>query len=101
MNWMKTHQLAYELHDYKKEGITEKTLNKWCAHFGWETVLNKNSTTWKELSDQERSNVVDQPSAIKLMMEKTSAIKRPIVEASRKLLIRFDEKQYADALLKK
>jgi arsenate reductase len=101
LNWMKDHQLAYEFHDYKKQGITATKLNKWCGHFGWETLVNKNGTTWKELSESEKNAVVDQHSAVNLMMEKTSIIKRPIIEAGRKYLIRFDEKLYAETLLKK
>lgn len=101
LGWMKEHQLPYEFHDYKKQGITVAKLNKWCGHFGWETLVNKTGTTWKGLSESEKNLVIDQPSAVNLMMEKTSIIKRPIVEAGRKYLIRFDENLYAETLLKK
>ena len=101
LDWLKEHQLAYAFHDYKKEGVTEEKLTEWSNHFGWETLINKNGTTWKALTDEEKNKVIDQSSAIKLMKEKTSVIKRPVIEARRKYLIRFDEQQYADTLLKK
>jgi arsenate reductase-like glutaredoxin family protein len=62
-------------------------------------VLNKNSTTWKEMSDNERNAVTNEAAAIKLMIEKPSSIKRPIVEANGKLLVRFNEAEYRQVLL--
>ncbi|MGD8560414.1 MAG: arsenate reductase, partial [Gammaproteobacteria bacterium] len=28
--WLDEHNVAYEFHDYKKDGIDEKTLQGWC-----------------------------------------------------------------------
>lgn len=101
LDWLKAQKLDYEFHDYKKEGITIKKLNTWCMEFKWETLLNKAGTTWKSLPEDEKQSVVDQASAVKIMAEYTSIIKRPVVEADDKYLVRFDAQQYADVLLKK
>ena len=99
VDWLKNNSQEYEFHDYKKKGITEEKLNEWCRHFGWENVLNKKGTTWQALSEEEKAAVNDQQSAVKIMLEQTSTIRRPIVEANGKYLVRFDEQQYADAIL--
>lgn len=86
--------LNYEFHDYKKSGITEDKLASWCEVFGWETVLNRKGQTWRNLDESVKVLVTNQTSAIKLMLDNTSAIKRPIIETPKGNLIGFDENQY-------
>ena len=99
IDWLKENKLPYEFHDYKKAGITVSKLNEWSNHFGWENVLNKKGTTWQALTEDKKGQVINQQSAVALMAEQTSMIKRPIIEAGEKYLIRFDEKQYEAVLL--
>jgi arsenate reductase len=97
--WLTDNSLAYEFHDFKKQGITAEKLREWCAVFGWEKVLNKKGTTWKKLSPEIQSGVRDEKTAIAVLLENQSAIKRPIVENDGKaILISFDEEQYNDLL---
>lgn len=99
IDWLKHNNLAYEFHDYKKQGITKEKLQEWFAHFGWQTVLNNKGTTWAALTNDEKQKVNTEKKALKFLLENTSAIKRPIIEANSKYLIRFDEDQYREALL--
>lgn len=99
VDWLKQKHITYQFHDYKKKGLTKEKLEEWCNYFGWENVLNKKGTTWAALSDEEKNKVLTQEDAIELLLNKTSAIKRPIIESKGKYLIRFDEQQYADVLL--
>jgi arsenate reductase (glutaredoxin) len=100
LDWLKEHELEYEFHDYKKKGITAAKLKQWSKHFGWENLLNKAGTTWKGLDDDVKNSITSQPKAIQLMTENTSLIKRPIIEAGDDYLIRFNEEEYAQNLLK-
>jgi arsenate reductase len=43
--WLTANGLAYEFHDFKKQGISRDQLDEWCKTFGWEKVLNKKGTT--------------------------------------------------------
>lgn len=97
--WLTDHGFEYEFHDFKKQGITAEKLREWCAAFGWEKVLNKKGTTWKKLSEAQQNGVKDEASAIAVLLENNSAIKRPVVERDGKaVLISFDEIQYSDLL---
>jgi len=97
--WLTANGFEYEFHDFKKQGITAEKLNQWCAAFGWESVLNKKGTTWKKLTPEQQSEVKDQKSAIAVLLEYTSAIKRPIVEVDGKaVLLSFDEEKYIKLL---
>ncbi len=101
IEWLKEKSLPYRFHDYKKEGIREEKLKEWCGYFGWENLINKAGTTYKKLSEDEKAAIVDEQSAIQIMLSNTSIIRRPVVEAGKKKLIRFYEVEYADVLLKK
>ncbi len=101
INWLKQHNLPYELHDYKKEGVSKEKLKEWCDKLGWETVLNKKSTTWKDLDDEKKNAVKNQRTAIKVMREHSSSIKRPVIESDGELLIGYNEDQYREILKKK
>ena len=91
--WLDTHDVGYEFHDYKKMGIDKATLSQWCKNLGWETLLNKRGTTWRKLPDADREGVT-QASAIQLMLNNTSLIKRPVIDNGTTLLAGFDEEQY-------
>jgi Spx/MgsR family transcriptional regulator len=91
LNLLKKNKITFSFHDYKQEGISKAKLEEWCKELGLEKIFNKRSTTWKELSEAEQKKVIDQPSAIKIMMEHNSIIKRPIIEANGKLIAGFNE----------
>ena len=95
--WLDTRRIAYEFHDYKKSGVPEAQLRAWIKRLGWETLVNHQGTTWRQLSDAEKATVKDADSALALMLAKPSVIKRPVVEAGKTLLVGFDEARYEEA----
>ncbi|MDE2269486.1 MAG: arsenate reductase, partial [Betaproteobacteria bacterium] len=58
---------------------------------GWEALLNKRGTTWRKLDAATQARVVDAPSAVAVLAQHPSAIKRPVVETGGQLLVGFDE----------
>ncbi|MBB5635995.1 Spx/MgsR family transcriptional regulator [Pedobacter cryoconitis] len=97
--WLTGNGIAYEFHDFKKQGITAEKLHEWCAAFGWEVVLNKKGTTWKKLTAEQQQEVKDEKSAVAVLLNHTSAIKRPVIEQNGKaILISFDEELYSKLL---
>ena len=99
LTWLDKHGVAYEFHDYKKKGITADVLKAWSKQVGWESLLNRKGLTWKQLPESERAKVQTESDAIRLMMDKTSIIKRPLLEKNGKVvLLGFDEAAYQDSL---
>lgn len=93
--WLDENGFNPEFHDFKKKGITAEKLNEWCSIFGWEAVLNKKGTTWKNLSPEVQGSVKDQKTAVAVLLQNNSAIKRPVVEVDGcPVLISFNEEQY-------
>lgn len=92
--WLKNKGIAYEFHDYKKLGISQAKLEEWLTQVSWEKLINRAGTTYKKLSDEETSKIIDNASAIVLMLEKMSVIKRPIVESDKILAVGFKAEEY-------
>jgi arsenate reductase len=99
VEWLNKNKIDFEFHDYKKSGISEAKLSAWSKQVGWESLVNKRGTTWRQLPDADQAKVINEKSAIALMMEKTSVIKRPLIEVGSKVvLLGFDEAAYKKAL---
>jgi arsenate reductase len=86
--------VKYGFHDYKTQGIDKAKLEGWARKVGWETLLNKAGTTFRKLPDKDKDNVTEKK-AIALMLAQPSMIKRPVLEASGRLLIGFRPEEYA------
>jgi arsenate reductase (glutaredoxin) len=96
--WLDKRGLRYEFVDYKKTPPTPELLARWCGALGWENVVNRRGTTWRMLDPAAQKAVMDQKSAIALMLARPSIIKRPIVESGKSLLLGFDETEFASKL---
>jgi arsenate reductase (glutaredoxin) len=93
-DWFKNHHIDYKFHDFKKEGISPEKLNEWDAKAGYEKFLNKQSATWKQLGPEVKDSIKTKNDAFKLLQEKTSMIKRPVIEGGDFLFFGFDEDAY-------
>lgn len=100
LDWLQQNNIPFEFHDYKKLGITQEKLQEWSDVVGWEPLLNKKGTTWKLLGPEVQNSVTGKEAAFSLMQEKTSVIKRPLIESDKGLLLGFDEAKYSETLLK-
>jgi Spx/MgsR family transcriptional regulator len=92
--WLDAHAIAYEFHDYRKAGITRAKLEAWAKVAGWEVLLNRAGTTFRALPQAVKKDV-DARSAIALMVEQPSMIKRPVLERGATLLVGFSPEKYA------
>ena len=82
--WLEAHEVAYEFHDFRKQGIDAATLENWLQQQPWEKFVNRAGMTWRNLSDVDKSLVNDNASAIRLMTAKPAVIKRPVaIEANK------------------
>ena len=99
--WLDGLGLAYTFHDYKKAGIEPDKLREWIDARGWEAILNRKGTTFRNLPGSERTDL-DSAKAIRLMCANTSAIKRPVVEyqsgRGKGPLVGFDPQEWSTAL---
>ena len=92
--WLDGHDVAYQFHDYKKAGVPADRLKHWIDEAGWEKIVNTRGTTFRKLPPARQQGLND-AKALALLQEFPSAIKRPILESGKILLVGFDAEAYA------
>jgi arsenate reductase (glutaredoxin) len=92
--WLDEHRVTFQFHDYKAVGIDRERLQHWCNTLGWEVVLNRAGTTFRNLPDADK-NTLSEQKAIDLMLAQPSMIKRPILETGKQLLAGFKPEYYS------
>ncbi|RTE66605.1 ArsC family reductase [Amphritea opalescens] len=95
--WLTANQIDFSFHDFRKDGLTEAQLREWIATLGWETLLNKRSTSWRALSDEVKNNI-DESSAIREMLATPTLIKRPVLNHDGQFIVGFKESDYQTLL---
>jgi len=95
--WLESHDVPYRFHDYRAEGIEAERLDGWVGKVGWEKLLNKGSTTFRELSEADKTGL-DEKKAKKLMLARPTMIKRPVLEVGERLLVGFKAQVYEEAM---
>lgn len=96
-DWLAQHDVMVEFHDFKKAGLDDETAQNWLQQRDQSYLINRKGLTWRALSDEQKQQVKDDTSVLSLMKDKTSVIKRPILEQDGKLLhAGFDAAVYAE-----
>ncbi len=88
--WLEARKIAYVFCDLRKDGVDPAQLERWVAATGWEVLLNRRGTTFRNLPETSKIDL-DESRALALMAAHPATIKRPVVEHRGGLLVGFDE----------
>jgi len=95
--WLDARCAVYAFHDYKSAGIDQGRLRAWTGELGWEKLLNRAGTTFRNLPDADKV-ALDEAKAIALMLAQPSLIRRPVLDLGARRLIGFSEAAWREAL---
>ncbi len=93
--WLTQNDINFKFHDYRQDGLTEDWLQTAENVLGWEKMLNKRGTTFRQLTDQQKQGI-DRESSLALMLEHPSMIKRPILVHQEQYHLAFKVEQYLE-----
>jgi len=96
-DWLEQHNIEYQFHDYRKQGLTAELLESFEATLGWEKLLNKQSTSWRKLTDEQKKSV-SKESAMEYMLETPTLVKRPVLDTGEKMIVGFKAENYQQQL---
>jgi arsenate reductase (glutaredoxin) len=96
-HWLDQHQISYRFHDYRSDGLTPELLKQFADQLGWNTLLNRSSTSWRQLSQEQQADLTEEK-ALQLMLDAPTLIKRPILDTGKKLVIGFKSGHYENDL---
>lgn len=91
--WLDAHGLAYRFHDFRADGLSENELAPWIKAVGWEALVNRRGTTWRNLDEQTRVNL-DATSAAAALLAHPTLIKRPVLDHRGIIAVGFDAGHY-------
>lgn len=95
-SWLAEKGRDHTFIDFKKGGVPPARLDAWLATAGWERLLNRKGTTWRQLGEHERAAVVNAASARELMLSQPSVVKRPVVEwGDGRITVGFDPNDWS------
>jgi len=100
LDWLKANHVDYEFHDFKKLGVSPEKLGEWDAKAGYEKFMNKQGLTWKQLDPAVKESIKTKADALQLLQQKTSMIKRPVIEDGDFLFFGFDEGEYGKKFIR-
>lgn len=97
--WLDAQGLEYRFVDFKKTPPSAAQIAAWADTVGWDALLNRRGTTWRRIDPATQAAVVEAASAVAVLAQHPSAIKRPVVEGGKALLVGFDPALWREVLL--
>ncbi len=76
--WLERFGVAHEFVDYRESPVDAATLKSWAAPNGWDAMINRASTTWRNLPPARKQPGSD-AEWIVLLRDHPALIKRPVV----------------------
>lgn len=86
--WLDEHGVEHRYFDYRSAKLDPAVLDDWFARAGWEAVFNRNSTTFKDLPEADKTGI-DAKKARAMILAETNLIKRPVLDTGNDLLFGF------------
>lgn len=77
VKWLQTRNVPHTFHDIREEGLSEDLLQSWLASAHAPYLVNRRSTTWRQLSEEQKHAAVADP--LSLLLEHPTLIKRPVI----------------------
>ena len=79
-----------EFVDFRQNPIAPEKLSQWIDELGLEALVNKRSTTYRQLSDEQKAHITET-----LILKNPTLIKRPVLEADGQIMVGFNQTAYA------
>jgi len=92
--WLENSGVDYRFHDFREDGMDTVPLADWLDKFGWEQVLNRRSTSWRALCDEQK-DTLDNTAALALASDMPTLIKRPVTTKDGATLFGFKEAEFS------
>lgn len=95
--WLNERGMEYRFHDIKKNGLEAEWLGSLIDRVGYERLLNRRGTTWRQLNASQQADLTP-AKAHALMLEYPTLIKRPVLEWGNEVLIGYSPESYAELI---
>jgi len=91
--WLEANEIEHQLYDFKKQPLTTELLSQFVSQSDWSLLLNKRSTTFRNLPDDVKNNLTDDV-MFSAVLEQPTLLKRPLLPLNGELNLGFKAEQY-------
>jgi Spx/MgsR family transcriptional regulator len=91
--WLETNGSDYTFVDVREDGVDKTEVQRWLDKAGLDVVVNKRSTTWKKLSDEQKDGL-NEITALDLLLANPTLVKRPVLTIDDSVFVGFKADQY-------
>ncbi len=85
--------IPYQVHDLREDGLSAPLLEHILHRVPVMEVLNKRSTTWRQLDDEEKADI-DANKARELMLAHPTLLRRPLLDTGDEILVGYRDGDY-------
>lgn len=78
LKWLTAENINYDFYDFKKQPLTAELVQQFTQLSDWSQLLNKRSTTYRNLTDNIKNNLTDDVAAEQVLLQPT-LLKRPLL----------------------
>ena len=81
LKWLETRNVPHTFHDFRLDGLPEALLKTWLASSHAPYLVNRRSTTWRQLSDTQKqaADAAKETDVLALLLAHPTLIKRPVI----------------------
>ena len=97
LSFFKTHDLAYELQDFKIEPVKCDKVSFWLNTVALKQLFNARSTTYRTLKLKEKN--LSPKEQIQYLCQENLLIKRPVIEFKDSVTVGFNEENFKGIFL--
>lgn len=87
LKWLTGQGIDHQFHDFRIDGLQAEVLKNWLDTPFADKLINRRSTTWRQLSDEQRQFEGNQ--LLELLLEHPTLIKRPVFVSDEIMAIGF------------
>ena len=91
--WLQAEGIEYNFHDFRADGLSSGSVSAWLEELGWETLVNKRSSSWKALDGQLRKSM-NETRALTAILDQPTLIKRPLLDTGKQRFCGFTPERY-------
>ena len=78
LKWLTAESISHEFYDFKKQPLTPELVQQFANLSDWSQLLNKRSTTYRNLTDAIKNNLSDDIAFEQVLLQPT-LLKRPLL----------------------
>lgn len=97
--WLEQHAVEYRFHDVRSDGLEPALVQQWLQELGWETLINRRSTSWQALAPATREGM-NNALALQAILDQPTLIKRPLLDIGHERRCGFSAPDWEALLLR-